>query len=288
VGLVHRTVGCSSNLSRPIVEREGVLTLVRDLYGGTAERGPAQRFGPALVTEHLWTDHGLKVPCSTVRDWMSSAGLWSRVRRVQPKPQRRDRRQHFGELVQLYESFHDWFEAVASVDRNNGTQQDRLIKKMRLLGIRDDAGAIAYVESTYLPQHNARFAVPAASPVDYHLPRAPQPADQDVFCLEHTRTVMQFNKQALQVDRSARGRVPAGSRLIIRGRRDGPLRIIHVGRGRTERECRWSPALPVPKTKSVLPTPEAAQPRPRPKPAADHPWRRTGGQISRSPVQSPL
>jgi hypothetical protein len=41
---------------------------------------------------------------------MSEAGLWTRVRRSRPKTKRRERRAHFGELVQLDGSFHDWFE----------------------------------------------------------------------------------------------------------------------------------------------------------------------------------
>jgi hypothetical protein len=38
------------------------------------------------------------------------ARLWSWVRRSRPKTKRRERRAHFGELVQLDGSFHDWFE----------------------------------------------------------------------------------------------------------------------------------------------------------------------------------
>ncbi|CAN5734103.1 hypothetical protein BH23GEM5_BH23GEM5_29620 [soil metagenome] len=109
-GLVHRGVGRASNRARSAVERERVLDLVREHYGGPSERGPGQRFGPTLVAEHLREDHGLRVPCSTLRNWMSEAGLWSRVRRSRLKAKRRERRAHFGELVQLDGSFHDWFE----------------------------------------------------------------------------------------------------------------------------------------------------------------------------------
>src|SRR5690606_5593338 len=52
-------------------------------------------------------------------------------------------------------------QAKGRVERSNGTQQDRLIKKMRLLGIADDAAANAYVEASYLPKHNARYTVAA-------------------------------------------------------------------------------------------------------------------------------
>ena len=109
-GLVHRSVGRASNRAHPAAERERILEIIREEYAGKRERGPGQRFGPTLVAEHLWEDHRLRVACSTLRDWMSEAGLWSRVRRSRPKTKRRERRAHFGELVQLDGSFHDWFE----------------------------------------------------------------------------------------------------------------------------------------------------------------------------------
>lgn len=380
-GLVHRSVGRASNHARCVEERERVVALVRENYGGERERGPGQRFGPTLAGQHLGEDHGIEIPMTTLRDWMLQAGLWSRVRRSRRGPKRRDRRTHFGELVQLDGSFHDWFEgrgaragerscvmnmvddatgetllrfgdqettwaaadvlrtwidkygipralytdwknvykreptsqeeaagdpghtqfgrmcaklgieiiaagtpqAKGRVERSNGTQQDRLIKKMRLLGISEDGAANAYCESTYLPQHNARYAVLPASPIDYHLPRDPALRDEDVFCLEHTRTVgndfvVQFRKQGLQLDRAARGRVPAGSRVIVREGRVGSLRVIHVGRRGSERECRWTPAAP----RATKPRAEAARPSARPtphaqqRPSPDHPWRVRG------------
>lgn len=379
-GLVHRTVGRASNRARPVAERERVLGIIRAQYGGQEGRGPGQRFGPTLVAEHLWEDHGIQVPISTLRDWMSEAGLWSRVRRSRPKTKRRERRAHFGELVQLDGSFHDWFEgrgerrgrrscvmnmvddatgttllrfgeqetiwaavgvlqawiekygvpralytdwknvykrrptsaeeaageaghthfgrmcaklgieiiaasspqAKGRVERSNGTQQDRLIKKMRLKGIGDDAAANAYAESTYLPAYNGRYAVAAASSVDYHLPRNPEVRDEDVFCLEHPRTVgndfvVQFGKRWFQLDRSARGRVPAGSKVLVRETQDGAVRIIHASRLHGEHECRWTPAAPrAKKAAQPQPVPAEAQATPRKpnRPAPNHPWRR--------------
>ena len=103
------------------------------------------------------------------------------------------------------------------MERNNGTQQDGLTEKMRLVGIAEDAAANAYVESVYLRAFNARYTVAPASALDYHLPRYPQVRDEDVFCLESGRTigndfVVQYSKQRLQLDRAARGRVPAARR----------------------------------------------------------------------------
>src|SRR5439155_21499855 len=79
-------------------------------YGGSARRGPGQRFGPTLAAEHLWSDHGVLVPVTTLTRWMQGAELWGRTRRPKPRHHRRERKAHFGELVQLDGSFHDWFE----------------------------------------------------------------------------------------------------------------------------------------------------------------------------------
>lgn len=109
-GLVHGNTGRRSNRALPPEHRERVVELVRTHYGGSAARGPGQRFGPTLAAEQLWTDHGVLVSVSTLARWMRGAGLWSRVRRARPRHQRRERKAHFGELVQLDGSFHDWFE----------------------------------------------------------------------------------------------------------------------------------------------------------------------------------
>jgi len=183
-------------------------------------------------------------------------------------------------------------QAKGRVERNNGTQQDRLIKKMRLLGIADDTAANAYVETAYLPGYNARYTVAPASPVDYHLPRHPELRDEDVFCLEHARTVgndfvVQFGRRGLQLDRAARGRVPAGSKVIVRETQEGELRVIHISRLRGELECRWTPAA----TRAKKPEPLPAETAPKPtgkatRPAANHPWRQLGTFKSRGAESS--
>src|SRR5438034_8560173 len=109
-GLVHGNAGWHSNRRVPAEHRERVVALVRAHYGGSTPRGPGQRFGPTLAAEHLWTDHGVLVPVTTLTRWMREAELWTRARRAKPRHQRRERKAHFGELVQLDCSFHEWFE----------------------------------------------------------------------------------------------------------------------------------------------------------------------------------
>src|SRR6202158_4466492 len=67
-------------------------------------------FGRTLAPEHLASDDGLEVQAETLRRWMKAAGLWQRQRRRKPYRQRREAKAHFGELVQLDGSFHEWLE----------------------------------------------------------------------------------------------------------------------------------------------------------------------------------
>lgn len=103
--LVHGNVGRVSNRADP-KRREQILELVRENYSGE----PHERLGPTLASEHLKTDHGLDVRRETLRRWMLAAGLWSRRRKRRPHRSRRQRRAHFGELIQLDGSHHDWLE----------------------------------------------------------------------------------------------------------------------------------------------------------------------------------
>src|SRR5690606_25907226 len=53
---------------------------------------------------------GLAVAVRTLGRWLTAAKLWRPRHRPPAMRQRRPRRAHFGELVQLDGSLHDWFE----------------------------------------------------------------------------------------------------------------------------------------------------------------------------------
>ena len=109
-GLVHRSAGRPSSRSKPKDLRERVLALIAEKYSGEV----GQRFGPTLAAEHLRSDDGLEVHAETLRRWMLEAGLWSRERKARVHRKRRQRKQHFGELVQFDGSQHAWFEERGS------------------------------------------------------------------------------------------------------------------------------------------------------------------------------
>ena len=68
------------------------------------------RISGRLASEHLASDDGLEVHAETLRRWMKEAGLWQKQRRRKPYRQRREAKAHFGELVQVDGSFHEWLE----------------------------------------------------------------------------------------------------------------------------------------------------------------------------------
>jgi transposase len=105
-GLKHGHAGGCSNRGKPKKLRRRVLQLIRKKYSGTEE----SRFGPTLAAEHLAEEDGIVLDHETLRRWMLEEGLWSRQRKRKKHHQRRDRKAHFGELVQLDGSFHDWLE----------------------------------------------------------------------------------------------------------------------------------------------------------------------------------
>jgi transposase len=99
--LQHGNCGRVSNRAYTTKFRAAVLKQVQARY---------EDFGPTLAAEHLASDDGLEVQAETLRRWMKEAGLWRRQRRRKPYRQRREAKAHFGELVQLDGSFHEWLE----------------------------------------------------------------------------------------------------------------------------------------------------------------------------------
>jgi transposase len=105
-GLKHGHAGKASNHRKSSKMRRQALNLIKRKYSGSE----GERFGPTLAAEHLAEEDGVRLDHETLRRWMLEAGLWNRERKRKAHRQRRERKAHFGELVQLDGSFHDWFE----------------------------------------------------------------------------------------------------------------------------------------------------------------------------------
>jgi hypothetical protein len=99
-GLVHRRRGRVSNRRKDPSFRRLVIERYKDRYHG---------FGPTFASEKLLGE-GLEVDHETLRRWLIAEGLWARRRRRVKHRRWRERKEHFGELVQFDGSFHEWFE----------------------------------------------------------------------------------------------------------------------------------------------------------------------------------
>jgi transposase len=323
-GLKHRSAGGRSARAKPAKFRRRVMKLVREKYG----EGEGERFGPTLAAEHLASEDGLRMDAETLRRWMLEEGLWSRQRKRKAYRQRRERRRHFGELVQMDGSFHDWLEgrgpggcmmnmtddatsavelrlgeeetiwaaanilrawiehygvpqalyvdwknvykraptqreqlrgeepvtqfgrmceklgieiiaagspqAKGRVERNHGTHQDRLIKKMRRKKIRRHEEANQYLQREYLPEHNGRFRRAAAEAEDYHR-RAPSAEElREVFRLETERVigndwVVRYDNRFFQVQAQSRKYAPAQGKVVVCEWQDETVEIEYRG-----------------------------------------------------------
>jgi transposase len=370
-GLKHRSAGRTSNRACEEKFREKVLGRVREKYGGAV----GERFGPTLAAEHLASEDGLQVSVGTLRRWMLTEGLWSRERKRRRHHLRRERKEHFGEMVQMDGSFHAWLEergprgclidlvddatsttwaqlgeqetiwavvdalrvwierygvplsvyvdwknlykraatvkeqlrgeepvtqfgrmcaklgieviaasspqAKGRVERQHGTHQDRLVKKLRRKQIASHEAANVYLERDYLPEHNRRFARAAAKAEDYHR-RAPRAAELDrIFSLENERTisndeVVRYQNRWFQLVPQSRPSASAQNKVLVCEGRHGNIAIEYRGRA-----LRWQ-EISAPAKPSVAEAKPAVERTSKPKlpqvqrkwvPPSNHPWR---------------
>ena len=365
-GLVHGNTGRASNRAKPKSLRRRVVGLLRKKYGGEV----GKRFGPTLAAEHLAEEDGIELGVETLRGWMLAEGLWSRDRRRRAHRQRRERKGHFGELVQLDGSFHAWLEgrgpggclmnmvddatgttlcrlgkeetiwaavgvlrawierygvpqalytdwknvyvrepsaqerlrgeepltqfarmcrelgieisaasspqAKGRVERNHGTHQDRLVKKLRLMNIGSLEEANCYLKEKYCEEHNVRFSVTAAAPQDFHLPSPGGRKLEKIFRLERERSlsndwVVRDENRFYQVERQSQHHAPAKSKVTVCEWQDGRMEIHYRGEKLSWEEI---PARPVATRQEHKPRAREEMPKKKWRPGPDHPWRR--------------
>ncbi len=167
-------------------------------------------------------------------------------------------------------------QAKGRVERNHGTHQDRLVKKLRRKKIQSYAAANEYLESEYLAEHNKRFARAAAAQADYHRRRPSRPELDEAFRLETERTigndwVVRHEKRLFQVKRQSRY-APSKSQVVVCEWEDGRLEIRYGGRRLCHEEIAARPAVEPPVKR------RQARRIPAP-PQASHPWRKDYRQM---------
>jgi hypothetical protein len=100
-GVVHRSRGKPSNRRYSDTVKSRSIALYRQRYLG---------FGPTLAAEKLSESHGIEITDETLRKWLIASGDWRKARKRTLHRQWRQRKQHYGAMVQMDGSHHDWFE----------------------------------------------------------------------------------------------------------------------------------------------------------------------------------
>lgn len=365
VGLRHGNAGRRSNRAHEEKFQRKVLRLVREKYSGEV----GERFGPTLASEHLQSEDKLVVRVETLRRWMLAEGLWSRERKRRKHRQRRERKAHFGEMVQMDGSFHRWLEgrgpegclidlvddatsvtwaqvgeqetiwavvdalrawieqygvplalyvdwknlykraatpkerlrgeepitqfgrmcaklgieliaasspqAKGRVERQHGTHQDRLVKKLRRRKIASHEAANVYLRNEYLAEHNERFARAAAKAEDYHR-RAPRAVELDrIFRQEHERTigndgVVRYRGRFYQLQKGYAG---GQAKVLVCEGRHGTMTIEYRGRELRFAEIAAPAAAAIQPVKRSEEQQRAMRAGVRRPAAPNHPWK---------------
>jgi hypothetical protein len=120
-------------------------------------------------------------------------------------------------------------QAKGRVERNFKTDQDRLVKMLRINNIDDIEAANQYIQDTYLPKYNSKFSRPALYKADAHRKLGKANLD-DVFCILDTRTVrndwtFQYKGRTFQIENQRPAIVKPRDSVAIYERLDGSIFI---------------------------------------------------------------
>jgi len=351
-GVIHKSRGRPSNRRISDEIREKVIQLYRSEY---------EDFGPTLAAEKLEERHRVKVNDETLRLWLIESGDWKKRRKRRGHRRWRERKHHFGEMVQMDGSHHDWFEgrgawcvlmgyiddatgkvfgrfydyegtipamdsfkgyvkkhglpmavyldrhttykspakasiqdelenekplseferalkelgvevihatsapAKGRVERLFGTLQDRLVKEMRLRGIRTVQEGNAFLKQ-YLPVYNRRFSVRPQERSNLHRPLPLGMNLDSILCIKTERALrndftVAHNSKLYQIEDRTHA-----SRVMVHEQIDGSIKIFYRGQALRFREITTRPLRPVKAPVRVGRT------GPHP-PPPDHPWR---------------
>lgn len=349
-GIIHKSRGKPSHNRIALKLKNKIINLCRDKYKG---------FGPTLAVEKLFEIEKINISDETLRNWLSQEGLWQRKRRHKEYRAWRERKHHFGEMIQWDGSHHDWLEgrgpkcvligqiddatgkktgqfyayegtlpafsslkqyikrygipcsiyldrhttyksnkkqtvedelnnqeflsqferaakelgitiihansapAKGRIERSFRTDQDRLVKEMRLANISTIEEANKFL-NTYWPKHNKRFSVKPIEESNLHRP-LPQGIDLDAILCKKTEHVLrndfttQHDKKFYQIlDKST------GRKVTVEERINGVRYITHNGRKLKYKQIPARARQEKPKLKL----------RKISKPSMEHPWKK--------------
>jgi transposase len=149
-------------------------------------------------------------------------------------------------------------EARGRSERMFGTLQDRLTKELAKAGITEIAAANAWIRDAYLPDHNARFAKPAALPETAFVTVADKASLTETLCVQEERVVgrdntLSFHGLKLQLPESPLRHHYVKARVRVHQYPDGALAAFHGPRLIARYPTQGTPIAAVPTRRSMTP-----------------------------------
>jgi transposase len=118
-------------------------------------------------------------------------------------------------------------QAKGRIERLFGVLQDRLVKEMRLQGVKSKEEANVFLE-TYLPRYNERFGVHPADEADAHV-KLPLHVNLDRYlCIKNERSIRKDNTIAFD-GRLYQLEERGGKKVVVEERVNGSLLVISKG-----------------------------------------------------------
>jgi len=161
-------------------------------------------------------------------------------------------------------------QAKGRIERLFRTLQDRLIKEMRLKGIKNIQEANNFLKS-YLPIYNKKFSVEATSNVDLHR-KIPKGLNLDsALCIKEKRVLrndftISYNSKLYQILNNIKAK-----KVLVCTRINGSMKIIFKDKILKYKEIK---VRPLKKAKNSPPAK-----RRKYKPSSNHPWRKSNSSL---------
>jgi transposase len=170
-GFIHKSRGRHGHRAIPEDVKAKVLELYQERYKG---------FGPTLTTEKLYEIDGISLSRESLRKWLIKGGISYKRRKHRPHKEWRERKQYYGEMVQMDGSEHDWLEGRGP--------------KLTLMGYIDDAtgkvfarfytyeGTIPAMDS--FKRYIKAYGIPVSVYLDKHTTYKSnaKPTEEDALC----------------------------------------------------------------------------------------------------------
>jgi len=172
-------------------------------------------------------------------------------------------------------------QAKGRVERGFKTHQDRLVKELRLAGISTMAAGNVFLDEVYLPDHNRRYAVPAANRTDAHRRLLPGQRLDEILSRRAERTLLndftlRFQNRFFQVLPGQAVRVRPKAKIEVEIRLDDSTHLRFRQRYLSFKTIDKRPYRPHCVANATDAPKGLLLPRLTPyKPAQDHPWRRS-------------